>query len=207
LDFYKELVHSPLKWPVIHAGRDNLGGLETALQPISATVAGIGAESVDPDAQSIETKERMASELEQKIDVLQKNLEGKEREKVDIVAAISRLQDRLSDAYEELASLGNCKSEEKRRLRALIDDKKRELKNMQDRHKQGLSTEQQLQTDIKRWNEALKKNMEQIKKMHGIGAFFKSLVTGAVETVTGEGGAVGVVTRNGGGWTKGKGRS
>merc|ERR1712050_567171 len=32
-EFYKELVHSPLKWPVVHAGRENLDGIQTVLKP------------------------------------------------------------------------------------------------------------------------------------------------------------------------------
>jgi len=170
---------------VIHAGRDNLGGLEKVLQPTSATVAGIGGESVDPDAQSIETKERLAAELEQKIGMLQKDLDGQSREKFDIVARMARMQDSLNDAYEELASLGNCKDEEKRRLRALIDTKRRELKTMQERHAQGLSTEQEMKAEMARWSKELKEKVEEIKKMHGIGAAFKSFVSGAVALVTG----------------------
>merc|ERR1712187_251114 len=157
-EFYKELVYSPMKWPVIHAGRENLDGLQKVMQPTSTKAVGIGGESVDPDAQSLATKKKIASELEQKILTLRNQQENESRNTGAFADSLSRMAEEINNAYEKLASLGNCKDAEKRRLRSLIDTKKSELREMED-----------------------------IRKMHGLGAFFKNLVGGVVDAAVGAG--------------------
>jgi len=179
-EFYKELVYSPLKWRVIHAGRENLDLIQEVLMPTTTTDVGIGGAAVDPDAESLDTKQKIAKEYEEQVKALEaraKQLEDPTR----LAETMKEMRDQIDNAYETLASLGNCKDKEKRELKAYIDRKKKELADIEERHRRGLSSEKQVQAELKQWNEALQKKTAEIGKMHGLGAFFRSLVGGVVD--------------------------
>jgi len=184
-EFYKELVHSPLKWPVVHAGRENLDGIQMVLKPMSTTASGVGGASVNADAQSLATKKEIADKLEAKIASLRDEQRRVSDDAASSARHIQRMQEEINNAYEELASTGNCRESEKARLRGIIDEKNRELREIQSRHQHGLSTVQQTESELNTWNDKFQEEMEAIRKMHGFGAFFKNLVGGTVCAVTG----------------------
>ena len=174
MDFYQELVRSPLRWPVAHAGRENLDGLQKVMHPTSTTRVGVGSDRVDPKAQSIETKQRIANNLQTKIEDLKKKQKDEGLKARNYVDLMSGMENEINNAYEELLSLGNCSGEEKKRWRRLVGTKTCELKDMRAKFAEGRLTEDQLQNDLDEWDKAFQKDMAEIRKMHGLGAFLRN---------------------------------
>lgn len=175
-DFYKTLEEASLKWPVVTAGRKNLRHLEALLKPVSTAAVGIDSRAVDPDAKSLASKQQLADRVGAEVAALKTQLTRDDQTTANIISGIRSLHEEVNNAYEELASLGNCSGAQKALLRARIDKRKNELRQLETNLTTGLSTMEQTRTELGELVQAFNKEMDDIKKMHGFGAFFKTLL-------------------------------
>eukprot|EP00931_Biecheleriopsis_adriatica_P008610 TRINITY_DN109766_c0_g1_i1.p3 TRINITY_DN109766_c0_g1~~TRINITY_DN109766_c0_g1_i1.p3 ORF type:complete len:124 (+),score=38.95 TRINITY_DN109766_c0_g1_i1:372-743(+) len=121
----------------------------------------------------------LANRIEADVSALQEKLVQENQTKNGFSTEMQRLRDEVDNAHEDLASLGNCTNAEKKRLRALIDQNKSDLKRINEELDKGQRTMQQTKAELERWQSSFKKEMEDIRKMHGLGAFFRNLCGGA----------------------------
>lgn len=89
------------------------------MQPVSTDSLGIGASSVDPHAQSLATKKRVCEDYEKKIGELTEKGKSLSSNAQSLSRNMQQMEDKLNGAYEDLASLGNCRDAEKKRLRGM----------------------------------------------------------------------------------------
>lgn len=184
-EFWKQLQYSPLKWPVISAGRENLEEIERVLEPMSTCSEGVSAQSVQADVESLAKKRELADRLQQQMEELDTRLRTCQAESAEWDKVLDGMQAAINEAYEELASLGACTDARKKVLRRKIDEEKGKLEEFRAKKKRGELDARQMQRELQQWNADLQRKVEEIRKMEGIGAYFRSLVVGAVSILQG----------------------
>merc|ERR1719163_2266734 len=95
---------------------------------------------------------------------------------------IGLMQGSLDDAREQLieAAGHNCNERRQRELRNEIDTRQEQLSGMKQRLHDGALSAGDAAAELKKFHEAFDEKMKEIKKMEGIGDFFKAMVVKTV---------------------------
>lgn len=178
--FWRELANSPLRWQVTSCGDENLEGIWGVMVPLNTDVTGIGSKAVDPDAESIVTKEQKVEELQAEIERLKASPPA-----VDL----SQLQRKLDEKHRALGGLeqklksymedSTCPQKaEIRKMQAQVDRSNKELTQLKKDAAYGKVSLDQAEKELTLWQARLDREISEIKKMQSWGMVFKFFVGG-----------------------------